>query len=79
MVDTKNFNIVEVTLEGSFRGGVKWEQEDRSGSCEAALTLTSEQDLNPDAPKLTRIHAGTLCGHDVRIEQVVQVDTGEDT
>lgn len=76
VLDQKLFNLVEITLEGSFSGGLKWELEGRSGSCKIDLTLTSEQDLNPDAPKLTEIYSGDLCGHDVRIERV---QTGEFT
>lgn len=61
-------------VSGSVNGGLKWALEDRSGSCEFDLALTTETDASdPDNPKLRSIYKGSLCGHQVEIATTVDI------
>ncbi len=56
-------------ITGTTVGGLAWEYDGRSGSCNINLVLTAEPDLsNPDDPSLMGTLTGMLCGHDVTID-----------
>ena len=63
---------------GSVRGGVKWELEDRSGSCEVDMTLATEVDgSDPDKPVFKHLYKGVLCGNDAEVEVGAPIDVGQ--
>ena len=65
---------LSLDARGSVKGGLKWALEDRSGSCEFDLALTTETDASdPDNPKLRSIYKGSLCGHQVEIATTVDI------
>jgi len=50
---------------GSFSGGVKWQQGDRSGNCAMDLTLV---DAEPVGGTVEGSFDGKLCGHDAEVD-----------
>lgn len=74
--ETLELNMVGIDLftTGSVGGGLKWKLEDRSGSCEIDLTLSSESDdSDPANPKQKFTYKGSLCGHEVEIVTTVDI------
>lgn len=53
---------------GSLKGGVKWELEDRSGSCAIDMTLAEIKAHESDPNKLVEVHRGELCGYRSEVE-----------
>ncbi len=70
-------NAFPVDQTGSFKGGVKWELEDRSGSCAFDMTLAEIKAHASDPDKLIEVHTGTICGNrsEVEIERALNVTT----
>lgn len=56
------------TVEASVVGALDWQSDGRSGSCDIDLTLSGEPDLSGTGPSAAGVLAGTLCGHETRIE-----------
>lgn len=63
-----------VEVGGSIVGGLAWklEDENRSGECKWDVKLTGRS--LPDKPQIRQTHKGTLCGHEVEIESVVDIE-----
>lgn len=55
----------EYDIAGSISGGVKWQLEDRSGSCAMELTLVGPQVVDEE---VLGSFEGRLCGHDVEVD-----------
>ncbi len=55
----------EYDITGSFSGGVRWKQGDRSGNCAMDLTLV---DAEPVGETVKGSFDGELCGHDVEVD-----------
>lgn len=73
-LDLRLATDLSLDAEGSVKGGLKWALEDRSGSCEFDLALTTETDASdPDNPKHRSIYKGSLCGHQVEITTTVDI------
>ena len=70
--DKRDIRIVIADLvaeaTGSIVGGLKWELEDRSGTCEVDVTLSTEVDASdPDVPVLNHVYTGTVCEYGTRV------------
>jgi hypothetical protein len=64
----------EFTLGGSVAGALDWQSEGRSGSCNIDLTLSEAPDSPGTGSSVAGILAGTLCGHETRLELEGVVD-----
>lgn len=64
----------EFTLEGSVAGALDWQSEGRSGSCDIDLTLSEAPDSSGTGSSVAAVLAGTLCGHETRLELEGVVD-----
>ncbi|MDE2720573.1 hypothetical protein [Candidatus Palauibacter polyketidifaciens] len=62
------------TLEGSVTGALDWQTDRRSGSCDIDLTLSEAPDSSGTGSSVAVILAGTLCGHETRLEREGVVD-----
>ena len=62
------------TLEGSVAGALDWQSDGRSGSCDIDLTLSEAPDSSGTGSSVAAILAGTLCGHETRLELEGVVD-----
>jgi hypothetical protein len=56
------------TLEGSVTGALDWQSGGRSGSCSIDLALSGGLDSSGTEPTVAGVLAGTLCGHETRID-----------
>lgn len=62
------------TLEGSVTGVLDWQSDGRSGSCTIDLTLSEAPDSSGTGSSVVALLAGTLCGHETRLELEGVVD-----
>ncbi len=62
------------TLEGSVTGALDWQSDGRSGSCAIDLTLSEALGSSGTGSPVAAILAGTLCGHETRLELEGVVD-----
>ena len=67
-----------VILEGPVTGSLDWQSDGRSGACEIDLVLSGGLDPSGEEGVLVMIMAGTVCGHESRIEEegAVLIDEG---
>lgn len=56
------------TLEGSVAGALAWQSDGRSGSCNIDMALSGGLDASGTEPSLAAVLAGTLCGHETRLD-----------
>ncbi len=56
------------TLEGSVAGALDWQSDGRSGSCSIDLALSGGLDPSGTEPSVAAVLAGTLCGHETRLD-----------
>lgn len=66
--------VFEAFLEGSVTGALDWRSDGRSGSCAIDLTLSEAPDSSGTGSPVAAILAGTLCGHETRLELEGVVD-----
>lgn len=62
----------EYEIGGSISGGVKWQLEDRSGSCAMDMTLTDPQVVGE---MLQGSYEGEFCGYDMEVDATGLVPT----
>lgn len=56
-------------IDGSFKGGLKWMLDSRSGDCAIDLTLEPDHDTSdPNNPVLKGVYKGGLCGYQVEVD-----------
>lgn len=56
------------TIEGSVTGALDWQSDGRSGSCDIDMTLSGGLDSSGTEPSLAAVLAGSLCGHETRLD-----------
>ncbi|WP_420614643.1 hypothetical protein [Candidatus Palauibacter sp.] len=66
--------LFEFTLEGSVTGALDWQSDGRSGSCAIDLVLSEAPDSSGTGSPVAAVLAGTLCGHETRLELEGVVD-----
>lgn len=67
-----------VILEGPITGRLDWQSDGRTGSCDIDLVLSGGLDPSGEEGSLAIVMAGTVCGHESRIEEDGVVIIGEE-